>query len=56
MYLEPPVDDISILEFEEMAINRLKVLRVVEQLKERFPRNTEEMNDALSKVKRTVFT
>uniref|UniRef100_F1KWP3 DNA primase large subunit n=1 Tax=Ascaris suum TaxID=6253 RepID=F1KWP3_ASCSU len=49
MYLEPPVDDISILEFEEMAINRLKVLRVVEQLKERFPRNTEEMNDALSK-------
>ncbi|CAG9538859.1 unnamed protein product [Cercopithifilaria johnstoni] len=49
MYLEPPMEDITLLEFQELAINRLRVLKVVEQVKDRFPRGTEAINDELSK-------
>ncbi|VDN04887.1 unnamed protein product [Thelazia callipaeda] len=49
MYLVPPVDNISLAEFQELALNRLKVLKAVEQVKDRFPRTNEALNDALSK-------
>ncbi|VBB25945.1 unnamed protein product [Acanthocheilonema viteae] len=49
MYLEPPMEDITLLEFQELAINRLRVLKAVEQVKDRFPRGTEAINDELSK-------
>lgn len=50
MYLEAPMEDITLLEFQELAINRLRVLKTVEQVKGRFPRGTEAINDELSKV------
>ncbi|KHN76917.1 DNA primase large subunit [Toxocara canis] len=49
LYLEPPVEDISLSEFGKMAIGRLKVLRVVEQLKERFAGDNDSMSEALSR-------
>uniref|UniRef100_A0A0R3RR54 DNA primase large subunit n=1 Tax=Elaeophora elaphi TaxID=1147741 RepID=A0A0R3RR54_9BILA len=49
MYLESPTEDITLLEFQELALNRLRVLKVVEQVKDRFPRGTEAINDELSK-------
>lgn len=50
MYLEPPTEDITLLEFQELALNRLRVLKAVEQVKDRFPRGTEAINDELTKV------
>ncbi|EJD76255.1 hypothetical protein LOAG_16754 [Loa loa] len=49
MYLEPPMDDITLLEFQELALSRLRVLKAVEQVKDRFPRETEAMKNQLTK-------
>ncbi|VDK77652.1 unnamed protein product, partial [Anisakis simplex] len=49
MYDEPPIDDISIKEFGEMALNRLKILRLLEQFQERFAGNLDKVCEALSK-------
>ncbi|VDK71141.1 unnamed protein product [Onchocerca ochengi] len=49
MYLEPPTEDITLHEFQELALNRLRVLKVVEQVKDRFPRGTEAINNELTK-------
>lgn len=49
------MEDITLLEFQELAINRLRVLKAVEQVKDRFPRGTEAINDELSKVSRQLW-
>ncbi|MCP9264697.1 DNA primase large subunit [Dirofilaria immitis] len=50
MYLEPPKEDITLFEFRELALNRLRVLKIVEQVKDRFPCGTEAINDELTKL------
>lgn len=50
MYVDPPGGDITLLEFEELAVNRLRVLKAVEHVKDRYPRETSALNDALTKV------
>ncbi|VDO36130.1 Uncharacterized protein BM_BM6140 [Brugia malayi] len=49
MYLESPMENITLLEFQELALNRLRVLKAVEQVKDRFPRETEAINNELAK-------
>lgn len=50
MYLEPPTENITLVEFEELALNRLRVLQLVEQTKERLAQDIDEIYDALAKV------
>lgn len=38
MYIIPPTNEITINEFEELAIERLKLLRVLEQTTAKYPR------------------
>ncbi|XP_001639500.2 DNA primase large subunit [Nematostella vectensis] len=49
MYKIPPTDNISLEEFEELAIERLKVLREVETLGIRFKRESKEYKEKMSK-------
>ncbi|KAJ7404354.1 DNA primase large subunit-like protein [Pitangus sulphuratus] len=46
-YLEPPTENISLVEFESFAIDRLKLLKVVENLGVSYVRNTDSYKSKL---------
>lgn len=47
--------DITLLEFQQLGLERLKVLKAVEQVKDRFPRETEAQNNELAKVRKQLL-
>uniref|UniRef100_A0A0N5AEK5 DNA primase large subunit n=1 Tax=Syphacia muris TaxID=451379 RepID=A0A0N5AEK5_9BILA len=49
MYSNPPNGEVSLMDFRELAIRRLKVLKVVENARERFLKNSDSYIDALYK-------
>uniref|UniRef100_A0A0N5AJ20 DNA primase large subunit n=1 Tax=Syphacia muris TaxID=451379 RepID=A0A0N5AJ20_9BILA len=51
MYTSAPTEDIPLAEFQEIAIRRLKVLKVIEGAKERFCKNSDDYKDALYRMK-----
>ncbi|NXC35820.1 PRI2 primase, partial [Campylorhamphus procurvoides] len=55
-YLEPPTESISLVEFESLAIDRLKLLKVVENLGVSYVRNTDSYKTKLeSELRKLKF-
>lgn len=63
-YLLPPLEDITLLEFEELATDRLKMLRIFESATAKYPKMSEdwrasvirEMNGEGLKLYTRLFT
>ena len=49
-YNEPPVEEITLEEFEQFAVDRLKLLREVENVNIRFKRDSEEYEAKMEKL------
>lgn len=49
-YKDPPVEEISLEEFERFAVDRLKLLREVENVNIRFKRDSEEYEGKMEKI------
>ncbi|NXM47186.1 PRI2 primase, partial [Gymnorhina tibicen] len=55
-YLEPPTESISLVEFESLAVDRLKLLKVVENLGVSYVRNTDTYKSKLeSELRKLKF-
>ncbi|KAK2533993.1 Prim2, partial [Columba guinea] len=55
-YLEPPTENISLVEFESLAIDRLKLLKTVENLGVSYVRNSDQYNSKLeSELRKLKF-
>ncbi|XP_071663037.1 DNA primase large subunit isoform X2 [Patagioenas fasciata] len=55
-YLEPPTENISLSEFESLAIDRLKLLKTVENLGVSYVRNSDQYNSKLvSELRKLKF-
>ncbi|XP_065488220.1 DNA primase large subunit isoform X3 [Caloenas nicobarica] len=55
-YLEPPTENISLAEFESLAIDRLKLLKIVENLGVTYVRNSDLYNSKLeSELRKLKF-
>ncbi|XP_054283942.1 DNA primase large subunit-like [Macrosteles quadrilineatus] len=49
MYIVPPINDISLSEFQELAVSRLTVLRIIEQVSSRgLAKNSDEWKKAVA--------
>ncbi|KAJ6665874.1 hypothetical protein lerEdw1_001346 [Lerista edwardsae] len=46
-YLQPPIENISLMEFESLAVDRLKLLKIVENLGVSYVKGTQEYNGKL---------
>lgn len=56
-YLEPPSENISLIEFENLAIDRLKLLKTVENLGVRYVKGTEQYQSKLeSEIRKLKFS
>ncbi|XP_064912251.1 DNA primase large subunit isoform X3 [Columba livia] len=55
-YLEPPTENISLVEFESLAIDRLKLLKTVENLGVSYVKNGDQYNSKLeSELRKLKF-
>ncbi|KAK2145558.1 hypothetical protein LSH36_673g00032 [Paralvinella palmiformis] len=54
LYTDPPTDNISLREFEDFAVERLKVLKAVETVGVRHVKGSKDYNEALTKEFRTL--
>ncbi|XP_077991437.1 DNA primase large subunit-like [Glandiceps talaboti] len=53
-YTSPPTDNISLVEFEDFAIDRLKVLKHVESTGIKYVRGNEKYQEAMKQLKKTM--
>ncbi|XP_012874669.1 PREDICTED: DNA primase large subunit isoform X3 [Dipodomys ordii] len=56
-YLQPPSENVSLIEFENMAVDRLKLLKVVENLGVSYVKGTEQYQNKLeSEIRKLKFS
>uniref|UniRef100_A0A914XBG7 DNA primase large subunit n=1 Tax=Plectus sambesii TaxID=2011161 RepID=A0A914XBG7_9BILA len=55
-YGQPPTETIALMEFEDLALERLKVLKAVESARERFKTTSDEFSEAMIRELSPIFS